>query len=75
MTKTISNILFQSAQTLKSNKTNNVTKLDIEYCLMEALGKNRAYLHAHGEEEISDQELTYTETRNRNINPKNFRTW
>ena len=57
MTKTISNILFQSAQTLKSNKTNNVTKLDIEYCLMETLGKNRAYLHAHGEEEISNQEL------------------
>jgi len=57
MTKTISNILFQSAQTLKSNKTNNVTKLDIEYCLMETLGKNRAYLHAHGEEGISDQEL------------------
>jgi len=57
MTKTISNILLQSAQTLKSNKTNNVTKLDIEYCLMETLGKNRAYLHAHGEEEISNQEL------------------
>jgi release factor glutamine methyltransferase len=57
MTKTISNILFQSAQNLKSNKINNVTKLDIEYCLMETLGKNRAYLHAHGEEEISNQEL------------------
>ena len=57
MTKTISNILFQSEQTLKSSKVNNVTKLDIEYCLMETLGKNRAYLHAHGEEEISNQEL------------------
>ena len=57
MTKTISNILFQSAQNLKSNKINNVTKLDIEYCLMETLGKNRAYLHAHGEEEINNQEL------------------
>ena len=57
MTKTISNILFQSAQNLKSNKINNVTKLDIEYCLMETLGKNRAYLHAHGEEEISNKEL------------------
>lgn len=57
MTKTISNILFQSEQALKSSKVNNVTKLDIEYCLMETLGKNRAYLHAHGEEEISNQEL------------------
>jgi len=57
MTKTISNILFQSEQTLKSSKVNNVTKLDIEYCLMETLGKNRAYLHAHGEEEISNKEL------------------
>ena len=57
MAKTISNILFQSEQALKSSKVNNVTKLDIEYCLMETLGKNRAYLHAHGEEEISNQEL------------------
>ena len=57
MAKTISNILFQSKQALKSSKVNNVTKLDIEYCLMETLGKNRAYLHAHGEEEISNQEL------------------
>jgi len=58
MTKTISNILFKSGQILKSNnKAYNVTKLDIEYCLMETLGKNRAYLHAHGEEKISNQEL------------------
>ena len=58
MTKTISNILFKSGQTLKSNnKASNVTKLDIEYCLMETLGKNRAYLHAHGEEKISNKEL------------------
>ena len=58
MTKTISNILFKSVQILKgNNKASNVTKLDIEYCLMETLGKNRAYLHAHGEEKISNQEL------------------
>ena len=58
MTKTISNILFKSGQILKSNsKASNITKLDIEYCLMETLGKNRAYLHAHGEEKISNQEL------------------
>ena len=35
MTKTISNILFKSEQTFKSSKVNNVTKLDIEYCLMD----------------------------------------
>ena len=47
MTFTINNILSETFEDVNSSGNLSITKSDIEYCLMEAIKKDRSYIHMH----------------------------
>ena len=59
MTFTITNILSKAFEDINSSGNLSITKSDIEYCLMEAIKKDRSYIHMHDVHLNSQEELKF----------------
>ena len=57
MSLTLEKILVQSLSSIKNQPDKNITKSDIIYCLMEAIGKDKSYIITNHDEKIDGNQL------------------
>jgi len=57
MSLTLEKILVQSLTSIKNQPDKNITKSDIIYCLMEAIGKDKSYIITNHDEKIDGNQL------------------
>jgi len=57
MSLTLEKILVQSLADVKNRFNENITKSDIMYCLMEAVGKDKSYIIANHDKKIDGNQL------------------
>jgi release factor glutamine methyltransferase len=57
MSLTLEKILVQSLADVKNRSNENITKSDIMYCLMEAVGKDKSYIIANHDKKIDGNQL------------------
>ena len=59
MTFTINNIISEALRDVNSRGHSTITKLDIEYCLMTVLKKNRSYIYMHDTDLNKEEEREF----------------
>ena len=57
MSLTLEKILVRSLTDIKNQPNKNITKSDIIYCLMEAIGKDKSYIITNHDKEIDSNQL------------------
>ena len=57
MSLTLEKILVRSLTNIKNQPNKNITKSDIIYCLMEAIGKDKSYIITNHDKEIDSNQL------------------
>ena len=57
MPLTLEKILVRSLTDIKNQPNKNITKSDIIYCLMEAIGKDKSYIITNHDKEIDSNQL------------------
>ena len=57
MSLTLEKILLQSLTEIKNQPDKNITKSDIIYCLMEAVGKDKSYIITNHDKKIDGNQL------------------